>query len=200
LHEVFLMLILIFIVGVLHFLVRDLLYSNSNNWNFKYFKEEVYNAYEVGVFIALIVIIINQLSTNNVIKKHKEKSENKSSVIENSISDVAVLPDNKSDNDIDPSDFVYAKSFGNYTEIFLKTDNKIIKKLERITLGNLFDNLSKDKSILRVHKSYIVNINEVDSVNGNSAGLKLTLTNLPNIIIPVSRSNVEKFEKLQVLS
>ena len=199
-YEIIFLLILIAFVGFSNFLVRDLLYSNPSNMSLQYLKEEVLNAYEVGVFIAFIVIIINQISTHNQIKKYNESNELTSEIPEMSnaseeLEDVEIKTSN-----VDSKKFIYAKSHGNYTEIFLNNEDKILKKLERITLGNLCDELSNNRSVLRVHKSYIVNLNEVNSVDGNSAGLKLTLNNLPDIIIPVSRNNVGKFEKLYAAS
>lgn len=199
-HEVFFMMILVFFIGLSHFLVRDLIYENSNNWSLIYLKEEVFNAYQIGFFVSIIVILFNQLKTKKYIDNYHAKNEltiekNHKKVVQTTSQEIIAER-----SPFTTHGFVFAKSCGNYTEIYIKKENSVIKILERITLGNLLDDLSKNEAVLRVHKSYIVNLNEVNSVSGNSAGLKLTLKNLPDFTVPVSRSNIENFEKHQVVT
>lgn len=78
------------------------------------------------------------------------------------------------------SDISYIKGDGAYSEVFMSDKTKYI--ISR-NLKNFEETLSKDKRFVRVHKSYIVNFDEVISyskIAGGSINLK------ENNLIPVS--------------
>ena len=81
-------------------------------------------------------------------------------------------------------DIVYCKSDGNYTEIFLTSDEKIvisrqIKFLEEKLDGTQF---------IRVHQSYIVNLNFIKKYLKGRGGI-LVMTNGDNIPVSVRKKN-----------
>jgi len=55
--------------------------------------------------------------------------------------------------------------------------------------------LKDDKFIFKCHRSYLVNINYIDKVEGNSQGYKLYLENVPTPI-PVSKIFAQKLKEL----
>jgi DNA-binding LytR/AlgR family response regulator len=50
--------------------------------------------------------------------------------------------------------------------------------------------------IVRCHRSYLVNLNAVNEINGNAQGLKLSINKMPSggCSVPVSRSYVGDFK------
>ena len=63
-------------------------------------------------------------------------------------------------------DIIYAKADDNYTELYLKNNQK---KLVSKTL-KYFEDLLKDNGFTRIHKSYLANINSIVSYKKGSGG------------------------------
>ncbi len=87
-----------------------------------------------------------------------------------------------------PDQLLYIESEGNYVNIVNWQELKVEKKLHRGTLKHLAENISIDH-IIRCHRSYLVNLQKVQSVSGNAQGFKLKLADCEDII-PVSRKYV----------
>lgn len=86
--------------------------------------------------------------------------------------------------------FILAKSEGNYCTIYYQNNSMVEKKLIRISLSNLENQLSAEKNIVRCHRSYLINKLHIISKKGNAQGLKLTLKNIEEQI-PVSRNYLQ---------
>ena len=98
--------------------------------------------------------------------------------------DFISLKDNKIIYRIPYADIQYIQSWGNYLKFFLK-DQQI--KLVRKTIKTVESELSS-QHFLRIHKSYIVNINHVRSIEGNQI-------KLDDLQLPIGKSysvNVKK--------
>ena len=83
-------------------------------------------------------------------------------------------------------DFNYAIADGNYTDISSLDENTLKKVTYRVTLSSLETQLKEASSIVRCHRSYMVNLKKVKNISGNAQGLRLELINQSEII-PVSR-------------
>lgn len=88
--------------------------------------------------------------------------------------------------------FCYAQSEGNYSLLFYLVNGKIQRKLVRLSLKNLEDQIGHE-SIFRCHRSYIINSNLIEKKEGNSQGFKLSLNHIDGKI-PVSRAYVDKIK------
>lgn len=82
------------------------------------------------------------------------------------------------------ANILYCKADDNYTEIYLGNNTK---KLVSKTLKHIEEQL-KDANFARVHKSYLVNVNEVVKYNKGKGG-SVTLSNGKEIIISASRKS-----------
>lgn len=84
-----------------------------------------------------------------------------------------------------PADFLYAQSQQNYADIYYRpTDGAgIEKEVLRITLADLQQQLP---SAQRVHRSYLVNLRAVESIEGNARKRFLVLREVPEPI-PLSQ-------------
>jgi hypothetical protein len=79
--------------------------------------------------------------------------------------------------------FLFAKSSGNYVEVYLKQQPP---KVYRMGLGDLEEQTVSSEHLVRCHRSYFVNMGQVQEVTGNAQGLKLWLKDL-DAPLPVSR-------------
>ena len=82
---------------------------------------------------------------------------------------------------------VYVTSQGNYASFFLKNEGDLKEKILRVTLTKIATELKEYTYIIRCHKSYIININDINDISGNARGYLLK-SNLIPFDIPVSRS------------
>jgi len=78
------------------------------------------------------------------------------------------------------------KAMGNYSTIYFIENNLPKKEIIRATMKNIESELSKDKNIVRCHKSFFVNIDKITTTSGNARALYLYLNEL-DFSIPVSR-------------
>ncbi len=90
------------------------------------------------------------------------------------------------------NDLVYISSEGNYASIFYLKNNELKEQLIRISLSKLENQLQDYASIVRCHKSYIVNTHQVLQIDGNARGYFLKLDKI-DFSIPVSRSFPKEF-------
>ena len=186
---------ILLIIGVVSFLIRDLIYNNPNNWSVKYLWEEIRNTFLVGV---LLLIIVLPLNLERLINKHSN-SLKKLSIAPKKISNdttIAIKTPIVLENfDLIIKDFLFAKVESNYIEMYTFSLGEIQKTLIRMTLKELQDQLETYPFIFKTHRSYLVNTNTIESTSGNAQGYQLLLKNC-SIFIPVSRSNIASFNAM----
>jgi DNA-binding LytR/AlgR family response regulator len=85
------------------------------------------------------------------------------------------------------SDLLIAEAQGNYCKFYLKQGNTVVRKLFLITMKSTDEQLGTFRSIVRCHKSYLVNIHHVASVSGKSKGYFLHFDDDVEPV-PISRS------------
>ncbi|MFK7809004.1 MAG: LytR/AlgR family response regulator transcription factor [Saprospiraceae bacterium] len=102
------------------------------------------------------------------------------------------LSSNQQQIEIDLSKFLYATSEKNYLRIVLLSKEDL---LIRNTIKNLEKELTHQNHIIRCHRAFIVNTQQVTNVSGNAQGYKLTLDGT-EIIIPVSRSYIPRVKEI----
>ncbi len=87
-------------------------------------------------------------------------------------------------------DLYFIESSGNYIEIYLLCEDKIIRKTYRSALKRALDFFDDTPEIVQCHRAFIVNTNKIINAKGNSQGLRLSLQNC-DIEVPVSRNYVD---------
>ncbi|MFD2588356.1 LytR/AlgR family response regulator transcription factor [Croceitalea marina] len=85
------------------------------------------------------------------------------------------------------SEFVYAQSEGNYVKIYYLDENALVYKLVRLSLKKLEIQLEAISQIKRCHRSYLINMQHIITIDGNARSLTLQLEKVATSI-PVSRS------------
>ena len=84
-------------------------------------------------------------------------------------------------------DFIYATADGNYTTVFYWRDGQVQKRLLRLSLKNVAQQLADFEDIIRCHRSYVVNKRQIEDISGNARSLNLRMAD-GTASIPVSRT------------
>lgn len=193
--ELFVIFTMLFLTGSVQFLLRDILYNNPNNWSWLYFYEEITNTLLIGSLLASIVVSINlnlqflknneQASAFNLkLKEKKLEIINSEIIIETELKSEAFK--------LKIQDFVFAKSEGNYVEIWIVDDSLVKPLLKRIKLKDLESFLHNFQNIIRTHRSFLLNKNYIENISGNAQGYKINLKNCKELV-PVSRNYLNSF-------
>jgi DNA-binding LytR/AlgR family response regulator len=94
---------------------------------------------------------------------------------------------NKEKIQIPSNDFLYAESTGNYIQVSCLKDGKLKSILLRLTLTKAEEQLRPYSFIIKCHRAFLVNTDQVVQVKGNAQGLRLQLRHT-DVEIAVSRS------------
>ena len=104
--------------------------------------------------------------------------------------------DYKKDNLIIKSDsLILIKSADNYIEVYYESDGVVKKQMIRSTLQKAEEVTTEYEFIFRCHRTFIVNINHITEIKGNSQGYKLFFKNIDFPVI-VSQKYINEFSKL----
>jgi hypothetical protein len=91
------------------------------------------------------------------------------------------------------NDLILMEARDNYILLYYLVENQIHKELIRNTMKQCAQEVNRYPMFFRCHRSYIVNLNKIKSIEGNAQGLKLKLQ-LIEEKIPVSRLLVKEFK------
>ena len=106
---------------------------------------------------------------------------------ENSSDLILFTADNQKDKLAVPiSAILFLESQDNYVALNFMEGESVKKHMLRSTLKRMETELT-DTSVMRCHRSFLVNLDNVTSASGNAHRLELTLSNFPEKI-PVSRN------------
>lgn len=161
--------------------------------NFETVFVTAYNHYAVEALNAhASYYLMKPISIDELIKAVDYVSEIKSK--ENALQDQVLIPKTNTVNGkitipqqdgfevINTSDILYCKADDNYTEIYLNTNKK---KLVSKTL-KYFEDALNDTNFARVHKSFLVNVNEIIKYVKGKGG-SVVLSNGKQIMVSASK-------------
>jgi hypothetical protein len=192
--ELFFLFILLTLIGIGEWLIRDIIYNNDKNHDIDFLLVEILHAYLSGTVIIIIVFsfIFNVLKKQNV-NSAREINMEKRYVSGNAPVDIiAQIP---SDNfSLNPSNLVCALADGNYVEFYVLDGEQLKKEVKRITLSNAYDQLKRYEFIQKTHRAYLVNLKFLETVEGNTQGYQLTVKHL-EFTVPVSRNHLQHFNQ-----
>lgn len=187
--------VLLLLIGISQFLIRDIIYDNPNNWSFGYFFEEIRNTFLIGSLFILVLVPLNFMRLNaKHIKRAKLLNTSHDAFDPLKKSRIVINTNLKSDDfQLDVNNLLFAKAEGNYVEFYIK-ENSINRIIKRMTIKELEATLSPFDNIIKTHRSYLVNLYYIKNVTGNAQGYKLELDNY-NESVPVSRNLIDQFNK-----
>ena len=87
------------------------------------------------------------------------------------------------------------RSANNYIEVFWKENETVKSQMVRCSLTKAEEILKEHKFIFKCHRSYLVNINHIEKVEGNSQGYRLFFEKV-DFSIPVSKNFSNKLNEL----
>lgn len=161
----------------------------------------------IGVFPNTFYIVINY---NRLLKKNSQNADNLNSLLNHN----QIIEENVNQNDkvfqliaengktkfaISIDNLIFIMSADNYINICYLRDNTLTNELFRVSLKSTLEQTGHFKELIKCHRSYLINLNQVLNVEGNSQGLKIKMK-FSDEIIPVSRNlNTTIKEKIQTL-
>ncbi len=89
------------------------------------------------------------------------------------------VSDYKKDNLIlKPDTLLLIKSADNYIEVYYKSEGRIKKQMIRSSLKKAEESILDFDFIIKCHRTFVVNINHIKEIQGNSQGYKLSIEDL----------------------
>ena len=93
------------------------------------------------------------------------------------------------------SNLLYIEAVGNYVKVCQLQDNDVHTHMLRATMKQMEDVLQAYPMIVRCHRAFMVNLNQVEQISSNSRAMQLMIRHTHDAI-PASRSNVNKLKEL----
>ena len=93
------------------------------------------------------------------------------------------------------SDLLYIEAVGNYVKVMLLREGEVHTNMLRATMKQMEDQLQAYAIIVRCHRAFMVNLNQVEHISSNSRAMQLVMRHSHDAI-PVSRSNYIKLKEL----
>jgi len=195
--ELYQLLIVLFLVGVASFLMRDYIYNNPHNGSLRYFWEEVRNCYLVGGLFYFHMLLTTFYSPSRSLTTPTPSADlalRDHSVHDAYKTELSIQTQVKQEGfSFCPNDLLFVKADGNYVELTLYNNGQLMTELKRISLRQFELQLSNYPFLFRCHRAYLVNLQRIKAVSGNSQGYLLSFE-LVAVKIPVSRAWVNKFD------
>ncbi|MBB6502039.1 LytR/AlgR family response regulator transcription factor [Pedobacter cryoconitis] len=191
--------IVFLIIGLSGFLLRNVIYTNPDNISWRYLWEEIRNAYLAGL-VFCFYLIFTKLYINSTIDK--SPNYHTDAVTQEPLKQYLTVPSIfiKAHVRIDDfyfkaNDLLFAKAEGNYISLTTVKDGFLKTELKRISLKQLETQLTVYPNLLRCHRSYILNIQQVVKISGNSQGYLISFNNTEDKV-PVSRAYLNVFDQI----
>lgn len=187
--------IVLIVIGMASFLMRDLIYSNPNNWSWNYFWEEIRNCLVAGIFFYFFLRLSSfyfesKKGSPFVLQFIPLAVEPKKAISE---SNIFINTQVKQDDfRLDTDHLLFVKADGNYIELTKSDGNHIATEVKRISLTQFETQIADYPHFFRCHRTYLVNMFKIKKVSGNSQGY-LLFFNETDIKVPVSRKQTESF-------
>ncbi|OKS86414.1 LytTR family DNA-binding domain-containing protein [Mucilaginibacter polytrichastri] len=189
--------LLLLLIGLSSFLMRDLIYSNPDNWSLRYLWEEIRNCYLAGCLFYFYLTFAAFYFRFKKVVAPADYLFPISCVTENIVvSEISIKTQVKQDDFSFMADhLLFAKADGNYVELTTNRHGIITTELKRITLKQFEAQIAVYPYFFRCHRAYLVNMTQIEKVSGNSQGYLLSFNAAENKI-PVSRAQLNGFNSL----
>lgn len=174
-------------------IIITLIYGGKFVW----YLFEWYSTFKYTALILVLPYSFSLLIISLINVKLKSKSITENDTVSN-ISDLITFSDERSHVklSVKRSNVLYLEASDNYVSVYFFEEGSVKHELVRTTLKRSEHELS-DKGLVRCHRSFIVNIENVEWLKKQGRGYKLKIHNI-NTPIPVSRSFVPSFISLIV--
>jgi DNA-binding LytR/AlgR family response regulator len=170
----------------------DILFLGLSFFDFSEYLENLKHTVLVLVlpyFIGLLLLYVQQQL--EVVKELKLKAKTPVNAFET----VTITDENgRLAMNVQLRNIVYFKSEDNYILLFYKSENELKKELIRTNLKKLEQELNQP-SLIRIHRSYMINSQNLQSAIKTSRGYKVRMEVEPQHHLPVSATYHRIFEE-----
>ena len=190
---------ILFTIGLGNFLYTKLVFNFPESYLWGFLQFQLYTL-AVGIFPIIVIVISNynkQLRKNlELASRMNDDLRNAEDPMEDEQNDITINAENQKDSlQLSVKDLLFIQSEGNYISIFHKVEKEIRRSVLRNTLKNIEKEVAASSPpLFKTHRSYIVNLDLVEKIKGNSQGLQLYLPELDDFV-PVSRSYINTIRK-----
>jgi hypothetical protein len=189
---------IIFSIGLGNFIYTAGFFSMWSIRNLLYFQ---FFTLATGLIPIIVLTIVNQnrLLAQNLKSAQEFNTRLKPENLHTQQQTVTLVADNDKDNcQFELSNLLYIESTGNYIEVYLHDGNKLKKVILRSSLKRMEMQLESCNPVIKCHRAFLINADNIKEVKGNSQGLRLALRHT-EIEIPVSRNFARNLkEKISV--
>ncbi len=110
--------------------------------------------------------------------------------------EVTIQSDTSETVNLRVKDLLYVEASDNYSTVYWRDETGLQKKMLRVNLKSIESQLDST-DVVRCHRSFIVNINAIQQVEGNTNGYRLSIRD-SDVMVPVSRGKgKEVIEKIK---
>lgn len=186
-HEVLAILAMILFIGICNFFVFFFIYHFPIALDI--FLKFLYWTLVVAVFVTICSISLNYYRyLRNQLEALLNKTTDQQADITVTIHDTNVRG---SDLQLPINELLYIEAQKNNVAVNYIDDGKVATTELHTTLAAVLDDLQDYENIFQCHRSFVVNLNNITSAQGNSNGYQLKLGKSPTVV-PVSRTYVPK--------
>ena len=155
----------------------------------------------IGVIIVLFALVRHRkkllvekekemLQLNELLAKLQQTKETKPQPTKKQSPSAIVLTGNTSENvSLEIANLLYIEAVGNYVKVYQLCDGKVKIDMLRVTLKQIEDDLRSYPTIVRCHRAFLVNLEQVERIESHSNSTQLIIK-YSNDHLPVSRSNM----------
>lgn len=142
-------------------------------------------------FITQNIYLKKNIASSTKINSQLQEKHNTKSQLKETFS----IESGKKTQHFQPENIVAIESQGNYAKIYYVSEQRGIQhKLLRNTLKNIQAKTENIQILFRCHRAFIVNLEQIEKVDGNSRGYTLKMKQL-DLEIPVSRNYIKTFKQ-----
>ena len=173
------------------------------DYNLLDYSSMIIGTFAVGFFPYLFMLLTQHMSK---LKRNVAQADIINQSIANDVSqapssqEIHFLGENESDELVIPlSKLLFIQSSGNYIEVVYNDAHHVNKSILRNSLSSAEQLLSNYDNVYRCHRKFLVNLERVKEVQGNSQGYRLSLDRDVDEV-PVARTkNAEFRDRMEVL-
>lgn len=185
---------LLILISIANYTFYTFLDPEPVNWYSFYLI--VLNTMMVGLFPVVFSGLLIQIKANNTNQIQAANLQTHLPIQEIHQETIQLFSNKKNQNFEAPTnDIFYMEAMQNYVSVCFLKEDKIQKEMLRNTIKNVEAQL-EHTPLMRCHRSYIVNLDLIENVKGNAQGLRLSLKNLEDVEVPVSRKYIPLLRKM----
>ena len=183
-----------------HFVLNSRVDGNQLSWS-NYFETLVIIAFccfAIGLYWRFKYrskFLAMELEETKLLNEQLQTNTLKQNAIEAQPSSTIVLRGTTSDSiTLQVSDLLYVEAVGNYVKVYYLLDGKVRNDMLRATSKQMEDDLRDYPMIVRCHRAFLVNLQQVEHIISKSGAAQLLIKHCHEFL-PVSRNNAQQVKE-----